>query len=259
MGKGRTLFLILIALVMAVLAAMLANRIITQISERNANNREETRNVVISKLVIPHGEKIVSASLSTKRVLASVATENTFSTVEEVEGNIALTKIYPGEIIIKERISHSIQGASLASLITNSKRAVSVRVDDVIGVAGFLLPGNTVDVLASQHTASGTRSRTLLQNIKVLAVDQIASQEKDQPVVVRAVTLELTVEESEILFEAIREGSIQLSLRNPQDDVILPQPEPEPEPEPEIEEVVEQNPFSTVTIIKGTSVDTQRL
>ena len=102
--------------------------------------------------------------------------------------------------------------------IEPTKRAVSVRVNDVIGVGGFLLPGNRVDVLATRMTDERRAvTQTLLQNLKVLAVDQTASPEKDKPAVVRAVTLEMEPVEAELLVGATEEGTVQLALRNPDD------------------------------------------
>ena len=96
-------------------------------------------------------------------------------------------------------------------------RAVSVRVNDVVGVAGFLLPGNHVDVVAAYRDGPDTRSETVVQNVKVLAVDQTASTDKNEPVVVRAVTLEVTPADAEKLVLAEQRGAIQLALRNPPD------------------------------------------
>jgi len=95
-------------------------------------------------------------------------------------------------------------------------------VDDVVGVAGFILPGNKIDILATKmdRTANKAATRTLLQNIKVLAVDQEASQEKEKPAIVRAVTLELKPDQAEIMVQAMQEGTIQLTLRNPLDSVV---------------------------------------
>jgi pilus assembly protein CpaB len=134
-------------------------------------------------------------------------------------------------------------------------RAVTVRVDDVVGVAGFLLPGNTVDILASRKRGQGRAiTETILRNIKVLAVDQTASAETNEPVIVRAVTLEMKPTQAEVLFQARVEGSIQLTLRNPLEA------EPEVVP-PTKKRVVRRASVKKkaappeVIVIRGTSVD----
>jgi pilus assembly protein CpaB len=143
--------------------------------------------------------------------------------------------------------------SALAANVAKDKRAVTVRVDDVVGVAGFLLPGNRVDVVATRkddHTGVIT-AETLLSNIKVLAVDQTAAANSNEPVVVRAVTLEVTPEEAETLLKGKAAGSIQLALRNPLDDsdarrkvepVKLASPRPAPHSDP------------AITVIRGTAV-----
>ena len=89
-------------------------------------------------------------------------------------------------------------GTALAVVIEQGKRALTVRVNDVIGVAGFLLPGSRVDVLSIRKADGRTAiSETILQNLKVLAVDQKVSPDKNEPVIVRAVTLEVTPEQAE--------------------------------------------------------------
>ena len=95
-------------------------------------------------------------------------------------------------------------------------RAVSVRVNDVVGVAGFLLPGNRVDVVAPTGERSDTLTETVVQNAKVLAVDQIASSDKNEPVVVRAVTLEVTPADAEklILRSSAARSSSRCAIRS---------------------------------------------
>ena len=89
----------------------------------------------------------------------------------------------------------------------------------MIGVAGFLLPGNRVDVVSTKRGAGGrdSVSDTIVENLKVLAVDQTVSSDKNDPVIVRAVTLEVTPEQAESIVKATEEGKVQLTLRNPLD------------------------------------------
>jgi pilus assembly protein CpaB len=123
-------------------------------------------------------------------------------------------------------------------------------------VAGFLLPGNRVDVLSARKEASRRAvTETILQNIKVLAVDQTAATDTNEPIIVRAVTLEVSPKQAETLVLARTEGQIQLTLRNPM------QSEPEPEvvakPAPKIPS--RKRPTrprsTTVTVIRGTKVE----
>jgi pilus assembly protein CpaB len=137
-------------------------------------------------------------------------------------------------------------------------RAITVRVDDVIGVGGFLLPGNTVDVVAARKVYQRAVTETILKNIKVLAVDQTAAANENEPVIVRAVTLEMTPEQAEVVVKARTEGTIQLTLRNPEAFEII-EPEPKPAPPP-VRRVVADAPRpvirdTTITVIRGTEVE----
>jgi Flp pilus assembly protein CpaB len=142
-----------------------------------------------------------------------------YDKVDQVVGLIALQKVIAGEILLKERFADRNAGSTLAAIVKPDMRAVTVRVDDVIGVAGFLMPGNHVDVVAARMVDQRAETRTVLRNLNVLAVDQTASQDKDQPVVVRAVTLEMSPKQAEVLVKAREEGRIQLTLRNPLDKI----------------------------------------
>ncbi len=138
-------------------------------------------------------------------------------------------------------------------------RALTVRVDDVIGVAGFLLPGNRVDILATKVDRNkGATTRTILENIKVLAIDQQHQTNEDDPVIVRAVTLEVSPDQSETLVKAKEEGSIQLTLRNPGEvKVAKPEPKPVVKKAPVVAKKRVRRPPSSMTVelIKGTKVD----
>jgi pilus assembly protein CpaB len=145
---------------------------------------------------------------------------------------IATMNVMRGEILMRDRFSAHEGGSTLAALVQQGMRAVTVRVDDVVGVAGFLLPGNRVDVLATRvETNRRATTETILRNLRVLAVDQTAATDRNDPVIVRAVTLEMTPAQSEELVRAKEEGRIQLTLRNP-----LAQEEEE------VEEIVVQEP-----------------
>ena len=193
---------------------------------------------------------------------------------DEALGKIARVEILSGDVVTEQRIVSHLEGSHLAALIENNKRGISVRVNDVIGVSGFLLPGNRVDVYAVKRKSRGSSDvvvDTVLRNVKVLAVDQEASPDANNPKVVRAVTLELTPDESESLIKAMHEGKIQLALRNP-DDLVVPKPvAPPPPPKAEIAQVAIKRPSvpkpevkyvpptpHSVMVIRGINVSEER-
>jgi pilus assembly protein CpaB len=215
---NRRFFIMLsIALLLSFLAACVAkNWIQGQAPEKGVS-------VVVAAIEIPFGVKIEESQV---KVISwpgdSAPPKGAFTSKEQVVNKVAMNKFYPDEVITEKRISEYMGGSTLSALIAKEYRAISVRVDDVVGVAGFILPGNKIDILATvkDRMTNKAATRTLLQNIKVLAVDQEASQEKEKPAIVRAVTLELKPDQAEIMVQAMQEGTIQLTLRNPLDSVV---------------------------------------
>jgi pilus assembly protein CpaB len=139
------------------------------------------------------------------------------SSMSQVQGRVAMMSIANGEPILIRKLAPEGTAAGLSGLLDLNKRALTVRVDDVSGVAGFIHPGNRVDILADMKMPEGKDhySKTILQNIMVLTAGQVWEQKGDnKPVVVNTVTLELSPEQAEILNLASNEGKIRLSLRN---------------------------------------------
>ncbi len=138
------------------------------------------------------------------------------SALNQVEGRVVSFPISTGEPILFSKLAPVGTTAGLSSLLNESKRALTVRVDDVTGVAGFLHPRDRVDVLADMKMKGDENySKVILQDITVLSIGQIWQQKggEDKPTVVNAVTLELTPEQTEILNLASNEGKIRLALR----------------------------------------------
>lgn len=257
MVKKRGLILIILSLVMGVAAAWTANRwVATQVTSGEA---EQGTHVVAAAMAIPYGTKVEGRHVRYVEIPQGIAPSGFFTSIEDVEGKVSTIAIARGEILIADRFADHETGSTLAALVGENMRALTVRVNDVIGVAGFLLPGNRVDVLSSRKTSDRrAETETILRNIKVLAVDQTASTEKNEPVIVRAVTLEMTPDQAEVLVKARTEGEIQLTLRNPLEADQEPEPvaESKPAPKPVVRQPSRpRNSSTTVTVIRGTKVD----
>jgi pilus assembly protein CpaB len=142
---------------------------------------------------------------------------------EDVVGRGVMAAIYDGEPILENRLAPKGAGAGLAATIPAGMRAVAVRVNEVVGVAGFVVPGMRVDILIAGQppggsASIGTVSKTLLQNIEVLSAGQNFQKDAEgKPVQVQVVNLLVTPEQAEILSLASSETRIQLVLRNPLD------------------------------------------
>ena len=131
---------------------------------------------------------------------------------------VVLSPLKRGEAVLRSKITGPGQRASLASLLDEGKRAVTVSVDDVRGVAGFVLPGDFVDIVIIADDGSPKRqsySDILLEHVKVLAIDQVASEGEGQPTVAKAVTVEVTKEQAQKILLATNIGKLSLILARP--------------------------------------------
>jgi pilus assembly protein CpaB len=256
MARRRGPIMIVISLFLAFLAAVFANNVLTRASAKGTPVREED---VTAGVDLPLGTKIEARQLSMIDVLPGKSPKGAYHNFTDVVGKVTSSSVIAGEILLAPRLTDAGEGSALASAVDKDMRAVTVRVDDVVGVAGFLLPGNHVDVIQSK-VDPGTyvvHAITILSNVKVLAVDQTASSDNNQPVVVHAVTLEVSPLDAELLIKGKTAGIIQLTLRNPLDQTDtrtqLP-PEPEPQHAVKVKAVVERVPVAEITMIRGTEV-----
>ena len=250
MFNRRGPILIVISLLLAVAAAWVGNRwLIAQ--SATTNTKPNTVSVLTAAIDIPLGTKIEARHVAAVQMLADTAPESGFQSIDAINGKIALAEIMKGEILHKARFTDQGGGSALAAVVADNMRAVSVRVNDVVGVAGFLLPGNRVDIVAAYRDRQDVLSETVVQNVKVLAIDQSASSDKNEPVVVRAVTLEVTPEDAEKLILAEQRGSIQLALRNPLDEKVTKRVVAAPAP---VVKVQAPPPSPSVAVIRGTEM-----
>jgi len=145
-----------------------------------------------------------------------------FASVDEVIGRGLIMPVVQNEPILPMKLASKEAGAGLPPVIPPGFRAVSVRVNEVVGVAGYVLPGTHVDVVATvspSATPGDTTSKVILTNVQVLAAGTKIDREtdKDKPIPVSVVTLLVDPEQAERLTLAAGEGKIQLALRNPLD------------------------------------------
>jgi pilus assembly protein CpaB len=255
MVRGRGPILIVSSLLLAAGAAWMANKWITMRATQ-APVLATTR-ILTAAMNLPVGTKIESRHVATIAMIPGQEPAGTFQDLKQIEGKLTTVNVTPGEMLMAPMFAKEGEGSTLASVVSKDKRAVTVRVDDVVGVAGFLLPGNRVDVVATRKDdrTGVVAAETILSNIKVLAVDQTAAANSNEPVVVRAVTLEVTPDEAEILLKGKAAGSIQLALRNPLDESdARRKPEPVMTMAKAPAHARPPTPDPSITVIRGTKI-----
>ena len=129
------------------------------------------------------------------------------------ERRVVLAAIERDEPVLAWKVTGPGQRASLSAVISSDKTAMTIRVNDVSGTAGFVLPGDRVDVLLTRTEEKGGINDVLLQNVRALAVDQLADERSEKPSVAKAVTLEVTQAEAQRLALAQTVGQLSLALR----------------------------------------------
>ena len=187
---------------------------------RPGHATEPEKPLVVAAAPLPLGAMIGHDSVKLRNIPASLFPAGGFSRVEDVLDRPVISAIAADEAVVEARIAARGSGLGLAPLIPPGMRALSVRVNDVVGVAGFLLPGMRVDVLVTGRAASAsdTVTRTVLQNVAVLSAGQTMETDGKSPAITTpVVTLLVTPGDAEALTLATNEGHIQLVLRNSMD------------------------------------------
>jgi len=188
-----------------------------------------TQAVVVAAADLQLGAELKKEDVTIIQFPAGKTPEGTFAKPEEVIGRGLIVPIVKNEPILKAKLASKEAGSGLPPVIPEGMRAVSVRVNEVVGVAGYVLPGNRVDVVATASPTdarSDTTSKVVLSNVQVLTAGTRMEQGQDQskPVQVTVVTLLVYPEQAERLALASTEGKIQLALRNPLDQGAPPTP-----------------------------------
>ena len=182
-----------------------------------------TQPVVVAAADLQIGTAIKREDLQVIDFPQGAAPEGSFSQTEELIGRGLIVPMVKNEPVLAAKLASKEAGAGLPPVIPEGMRAVSVRVNEVVGVAGYVLPGNRVDVVATASptdSRSDTTSKVVLANVQVLTAGTRMEQGQDdnKPTQVTVVTLLVNPEQAERLALASTEGKIQLALRNPLDN-----------------------------------------
>jgi pilus assembly protein CpaB len=175
-----------------------------------------TQTIVVASKPLRFGAELNSSSLREIAWPADALPAGAFAKISDLMASgrrVVLTGIEANEPILPSKITGPGQRATLSAVIADGMRAVTIRVNDVDGVAGFVLPGDRVDVALTRQADKVNTNDVVLQNIKILAVDQTADERTDKPSIARAVTLEVNASDAQKLALASTVGNLSLMLR----------------------------------------------
>jgi pilus assembly protein CpaB len=212
----------IIALTGAVVCGLLGVMLVTRYLSNVQTYAKDLGTVVVAKTEIPLGEKITAEQVTLASLPNGSTPEGAFRKLDQVVGRVAIMPVGLRETITSQKLAPAGIGAGLSAVIPEGYRAMTVKVDDIVGVSGFVMPGSHVDVVAviipqaQQGYTQDPVSKIVLQNIKVLATGaKIDSPENQrEPTAVKAVTLLVTPQQAEKLALATNEGKLQLVMRN---------------------------------------------
>ena len=215
MKNLKAIGLLILAATVGLVAAVYAAGWVSQQGSIASNT------VVVAVVDVELGSRLNPQMLATVDWPSGSVPSGVFHEVKDLQDRVVKTSVLRGEAILDVKLAPPGTQGGLSAVIAEGKRAMTVRVNDVVGVAGFALPGNYVDVMVNaQQDKEGKNeegrqiSKTVLEHVLVLAVAQEAGRDDTKPKVVNAVTLELTLEDSEKLDLARNVGTLSLVLRN---------------------------------------------
>jgi pilus assembly protein CpaB len=218
--RNRPLILLALALASGLLAAMLALRYLRQQATPLVAAEPARSTVVVAAQALPVGALITEQDVKTIPWSGGAVPPGFISDPAQVIGRGLLSSIEPNEPIMQGKLAAEGAGGGLGVLIDEGMRALSIPVDQIVGVAGFVLPSSRVDVLLTLQGQQNNEptTRIIMQNVKALAAGQTIQQDKEgKPLAVGVVTFLVSPEQAETLALASQQGRIQLALRNTMD------------------------------------------
>jgi len=219
MRNKRLIISLLAAITFGLIAAVSVKQYLLSAQTFKSNLND----VVVAKVDIPVGSRIIPEQLAVAQFPADVTPEGALSKIDEqLIGRVVVTSISPRDPVTEAKLAPIGAAGGLSSMIPEGYRAMTVAVNDVVGVSGFIMPGTLVDIVVVITPPKGTGneemiSKIVLQNIKVLASGQNIDKPKNDREVertIKAVTLQVTPEQAEKLALASSEGKLQLVMRN---------------------------------------------
>jgi pilus assembly protein CpaB len=215
----RTLVVLLVAVGMATVASYGVYLAVKSIPERRVE--VATAHAVVAVRPLPVGTLVTKDDVKVMPWPAAGVVPGSFASIDQVANRGLIVSVAENEPLTESKLAKPGTGAGLPPTITEGMRAISVRVNEVVGVAGFVVPGTRVDVMVSLKQNDDTVTRVVVGNVQVLTAgtrfDQESAQKEGKPIPTTVVTLLVTPEDAEKIALAADEGRIMLTLRNPLD------------------------------------------
>lgn len=222
--RNRNLLIAGLAVALGLIAVYLANTYFTGLEERQEAIAEEQQlaRIVVATQPIAFGQPLTDTTIRLANWPADAVPQGAFTSLEQamLGGRVALRPIVPGEPILASKVSGDNGRATLSSNLPEDMRAVSIPINDVSGVGGFVRPGDVVDVLLTrQIPGEGAQNydkmtTVALENVLVLGIDQVADENNTEPVVSKTATLQTDIFGAQKLTLAREIGTLSLALRN---------------------------------------------
>lgn len=226
--KKKALLLLLIALIMGGVVTILVNTLLKrEVQERAEQDVIKTTKVLVAASDLKAGMRLDKIHIKKVDWPSENVPEGAYINLELLLGDnppIVIRKMNKNEIVLPYKLTPQGARGGLPAKISEDRRAITIEVNEISGVAGFVLPGTFVDVLLTSTVGQRNNklaTRTLLQNAPVLGVDQLISEDEDKPKVVNAVTLQVTPHDGKKLALGQEMGKLSLLLRNEIDASIL--------------------------------------
>lgn len=218
MNRNRLLIGLTVAVFVALIASMYVYRTFQRVSQVASR---DTATIVVADEPLQIGTPLDADKIRTISWPADEPIAGSFHRIEDCVGRAVITPMAVNQPILEANLAPRAAGAGLPATIPEGMRAVSVAVNDVVGVAGFVIPGTMVDVLVTGPLPSNAQgldnniTRTILENVRVLAAGQQIEQDRDgKPEKVPVITLLVSPQDADKLTMASTEGKVQLALRN---------------------------------------------
>jgi pilus assembly protein CpaB len=222
--RSSTIIMIGVAAVFGLLAVFVAQSWLNSQAEArlktlqaNQPKAVAAQTLVVANRPLRFGDELSSGVLREVAWPSDAQPQGAFKTIQEALADgkrVVLTAIEANEPVLESKITGHGQRATLSAMIGDTRKAVTIRVNDVEGVAGFVLPGDRVDVMLSRQLEKGAAiNDVVLKDVRVLAIDQLADERTDRPSVAKAVTLEVEILGAQKLALASQVGSLSLALR----------------------------------------------